>query len=205
MFERFTDRARRVVVLAQEDAKVLGHLHIGTEHLLLGLLHEGDGVAAKTLASLGISLEAARNQATDIIGGGTSPLSHLPFSPRAKKVLELSLREALQLGHNYISTEHILLALIREGQGVGTQIIVRLGGNLGVVREEIMKAIIAAGQIKVANPTVTPITDSTVDLRDAALRVCEHYRLVGCGDTDGGRLLSNLERTIERSTKAMES
>ena len=119
MFERFTDRARRVVVLAQEEARLLNHNYIGTEHILLGLIHEGEGVAAKALESLGISLEAVRNQVEEIIGqGGSSPSGHIPFTPRAKKVLELSLREALQLGHNYIGTEHILLGLIREGEGV---------------------------------------------------------------------------------------
>src|SRR5690606_23086445 len=119
LFERFTDRARRVVVLAQEEARLLNHSYIGTEHILLGLIHEGEGVAAKALESLGISLEAVRSQVEEIIGqGGTAPSGHIPFTPRAKKVLELSLREALQLGHNYIGTEHILLGLIREGEGV---------------------------------------------------------------------------------------
>ena len=119
MFERFTDRARRVVVLAQEEARMLNHNYIGTEHILLGLIHEGEGVAAKGLESLGISLEAVRSQVEEIIGQGQqAPSGHIPFTPRAKKVLELSLREALQLGHNYIGTEHILLGLIREGEGV---------------------------------------------------------------------------------------
>ena len=119
MFERFTDRARRVVVLAQEEARLLNHNYIGTEHILLGLIHEGEGVAAKALESLGISLDAVRGQVEEIIGqGGSAPSGHIPFTPRAKKVLELSLREALQLGHNYIGTEHILLGLIREGEGV---------------------------------------------------------------------------------------
>jgi len=116
MFERFTDRARRVVVLAQEEARMLNHNYIGTEHILLGLIHEGEGVAAKGLESLGISLEGVRAQVEEIIGQGQqAPSGHIPFTPRAKKVLELSLREALQLGHNYIGTEHILLGLIREG------------------------------------------------------------------------------------------
>src|SRR6266498_1204319 len=115
MFERFTDRARRVVVLAQEEARLLNHNYIGTEHILLGLIHEGEGVAAKALESLGISLEAVRAQVEEIIGQGQqAPSGHIPFTPRAKKVLELSLREALQLGHNYIGTEHILLGLIRQ-------------------------------------------------------------------------------------------
>ena len=120
MFERFTDRARRVVVLAQEEARLLNHNYIGTEHILLGLIHEGEGVAAKALESLGISLEAVRSQVEEIIGqGGSSPSGHIPFTPRAKKVLELSLREALQLGHNYIGTEHILLALLELEDGDG--------------------------------------------------------------------------------------
>src|SRR5438067_8510872 len=124
MFERFTARARRVVVLAQEEARMLNHNYIGTEHILLGLIHEGKGVAAKSLESLGISLEAVRSQVEELIGRGTSgPTGHIPFTPRAKKVLELSLREALQLGHNYIGTEHILLGVIREGEGVAAQIL----------------------------------------------------------------------------------
>ena len=128
MFERFTDRARRVVVLAQEEARMLNHNYIGTEHILLGLIHEGEGVAAKALESLGISLEAVRQQVEEIIGQGQqAPSGHIPFTPRAKKVLELSLREALQLGHNYIGTEHILLGLIREGEGVAAQVLVKLG------------------------------------------------------------------------------
>jgi ATP-dependent Clp protease ATP-binding subunit ClpC len=131
MFERFTDRARRVVVLAQEEARMLSHNYIGTEHILLGLIHEGEGVAAKALESLGISLEAVRAQVEEIIGQGQqAPSGHIPFTPRAKKVLELSLREALQLGHNYIGTEHILLGLIREGEGVAAQVLVKLGADL---------------------------------------------------------------------------
>ena len=118
MFERFTDRARRVVVLAQEEARMLNHNYIGTEHILLGLIHEGEGVAAKALESLGISLEGVRQQVEEIIGQGQqAPSGHIPFTPRAKKVLELSLREALQLGHNYIGTEHILLGPDPRGRG----------------------------------------------------------------------------------------
>ena len=142
MFERFTDRARRVVVLAQEEARLLNHNYIGTEHILLGLIHEGEGVAAKALESLGISLEAVRNQVEEIIGqGGTSPSGHIPFTPRAKKVLELSLREALQLGHNYIGTEHILLGLIREGEGVAAQVLVKLGADLSRVRQQVIQLL----------------------------------------------------------------
>ncbi|MGP9651031.1 ATP-dependent Clp protease ATP-binding subunit [Glutamicibacter sp. AOP38-B1-38] len=142
MFERFTDRARRVVVLAQEEARMLNHNYIGTEHLLLGLIHEGDGVAAKALESLNISLGAVREQVQEIIGKGQqAPSGHIPFTPRAKKVLELSLREALQLGHNYIGTEHILLGLIREGEGVAAQVLVKLGADLGRVRQQVIQLL----------------------------------------------------------------
>ena len=142
MFERFTDRARRVVVLAQEEARMLNHNYIGTEHILLGLIHEGEGVAAKALESLGISLEAVRQQVEEIIGQGQqAPSGHIPFTPRAKKVLELSLREALQLGHNYIGTEHILLGLIREGEGVAAQVLVRLGADLNRVRQQVIQLL----------------------------------------------------------------
>jgi ATP-dependent Clp protease ATP-binding subunit ClpC len=142
LFERFTDRARRVVVLAQEEARLLNHSYIGTEHILLGLIHEGEGVAAKALESLAISLEAVRAQVEEIIGqGGSSPSGHIPFTPRAKKVLELSLREALQLGHNYIGTEHILLGLLREGEGVATQVLVKLGADLGRVRQQVIQLL----------------------------------------------------------------
>jgi ATP-dependent Clp protease ATP-binding subunit ClpC len=138
MFERFTDRARRVVVLAQEEARLLNHNHIGTEHLLLGLAHEGQGVAAKALELLGIRLEAVRSQVEEVIGQGQqAPTGHIPFTPRAKKVLELSLYEAKQLGHNYIGTEHLLLGLIREGQGVAAQVLVKLGADLSRVRQQV--------------------------------------------------------------------
>src|SRR5690554_3629151 len=142
MFERFTDRARRVVVLAQEEARMLNHNYIGTEHILLGLIHEGEGVAAKALESLGISLDAVREQVQEIIGQGQqSPTGHIPFTPRAKKVLELSLREGLQLGHNYIGTEHILLGLIREGEGVAAQVLVKLGADLNRVRQQVIQLL----------------------------------------------------------------
>jgi ATP-dependent Clp protease ATP-binding subunit ClpC len=135
VFERFTDRARRVIVLAQEEARLLNHNYIGTEHILLGLIREGDGVAAKALESLNISREAVRQSVEEIVGKGRSaPTGHIPFTPRGKKVLELSLRESLQLGHNYIGTEHILLGLIREGEGVGAEVLQKLGGGLDRVR-----------------------------------------------------------------------
>jgi ATP-dependent Clp protease ATP-binding subunit ClpC len=142
MFERFTDRARRVVVLAQEEARLLDHNWIGTEHILLGLLREGEGVAARALESLGISLDAVRQQVEEIIGRGQHPQAgHIPFTPRAKKVLELSLREALQLGHTYIGTEHILLGLIREGDGVAAQVLVRMGADLDRTRLQIIEQL----------------------------------------------------------------
>jgi len=142
MFERFTDRARRVVVLAQEEARMLNHNYIGTEHILLGLIHEGEGVAAKALEAMSVSLEGVRDQVGEIIGRGqAAPAGHIPFTPRAKKVLELSLREALQLGHNYIGTEHILLGLIREGDGVAAQVLQKLGADLNRVRQQVIQLL----------------------------------------------------------------
>ena len=152
MFERFTERARRVMVLAQEEARLLNHNFIGTEHLLLGLIHEGEGVAAKALEQLGISLEAVREKVEETMGApSTAAGGSPPFTPRAKKVLELSLREALQLGHNYIGTEHILLGLVREGEGVAARVLVDLGADLFRVRLQVMGLI--SGR-----PTVTPPT-----------------------------------------------
>jgi ATP-dependent Clp protease ATP-binding subunit ClpC len=145
MFERFTDRSRRVVVLAQEEARVLKHDYIGPEHILLALVHEGEGVAARALTGLGLSLHAVREQVEELIGRGESEQrGHIPFTPRAKRVLELSLREALQLGHNYIGTEHILLGLLREGENVAAQVLVRMGIDLNRVRQEVVKLLGAA-------------------------------------------------------------
>jgi hypothetical protein len=147
MFERFTDGARRVVVRAQEEARHLNHNYIGTEHLLLGLLSDGasgdEGVAAAALDSFGISLEMVRHDVEEIIGKGiATPSGRIPFTPRAKKVLELSLREALQLGHNYIGTEHILLGLVREGEGVAVQVLVKRGAGLNSVRERVIELLV---------------------------------------------------------------
>jgi ATP-dependent Clp protease ATP-binding subunit ClpC len=142
VFERFTDRARRVVVLAQEEARMLNHDYIGTEHILLGLVREGEGVAAMALESLDISLADIRGQVEQIIGQGeAAPVGHIPFTPRAKKVLELALREALQLGHDYIGTEHILLGLVREGEGVAAQVLVALGADLERVRQAVLELL----------------------------------------------------------------
>ena len=147
MFERFTDRGRRVVVLAQEEARMLDHNYRGTEHLLLGLLRESGGVAAKALQSLGIGLEAVRHQVVEIIGEGhQAPSGHIPFTPRVKKVLELSLREAQLLGHGYVSTGHLLLGLLREGDGVAVQVLVRLDANLNLVRQQVIGLLHGSGQ-----------------------------------------------------------
>ncbi|HEY5025323.1 MAG TPA: ATP-dependent Clp protease ATP-binding subunit, partial [Acidimicrobiales bacterium] len=170
MFERFTDRARRVLVLAQEEARLLNHSFIGTEHILLGLIHEGEGVAAKALEQLGVSLEAVREKVEETIGlSGTAPTGSPPFTPRAKKVLELSLREALQLGHNYIGTEHMLLGLVREGEGVAAQVLVSLGADLARVRQQVIQLLsgyqgkesVGAGPGSSASetPTGSPVLD----------------------------------------------
>ena len=166
MFERFTDRARRVVVLAQEEARLLNHNYIGTEHILLGLIHEGEGVAAQALESLKISLDSVRKEVESIIGqGGSTPSGHIPFTPRAKKILELSLREALKLKHNYIGTEHILLGLLREGEGVAAQVLVKLGAGLPRVREQVIQLLEASGEATPAawvpepEPAVVELSD----------------------------------------------
>ncbi len=146
MFERFTDRARRVLVLAQEEARLLNHNFIGTEHILLGLIHEGEGTAAKALESLGITLEAVREKVEETIGpAGASTTGSPPFTPRAKKVLELSLREALQLGHNYIGTEHMLLGVVREGEGVAATVLQSLGADLSRVRQQVIQLLSSGG------------------------------------------------------------
>ena len=173
MFERFTDRARQVIVLAQEEARMLNHNYIGTEHILLGLSHEGEGVAAKVLESMGVPLEMARQLVEEIIGHGvTAPTGHMPFTPRAKKVLELSLREALQLGHNYIGTEHILLGLVREGEGVAAQVLVKLGASLDRVRDNVI-ILLEGGSVEreeiAERPTARmPLTARGLDAMDIA-------------------------------------
>ncbi|MFG6202696.1 Clp protease N-terminal domain-containing protein, partial [Nonomuraea sp. JJY05] len=151
MFEKFTEQARRVVVLAQEEARTLNHNFIGTEHILLGLIHEGEGVAAKALASLGVSLEGVRLQVEEIIGQGLPAESeHIPFTLRAKRVLELAAREALQLGHDYISTEHILLGLVREGEGVAAQVLVKLEADPVRVRHWVLQSLSGRGSDETA-------------------------------------------------------
>ena len=155
-------------MLAQEEARLLGHSFIGTEHILLGLIHEGEGVAAKALESLGISLEAVREKVEETIGmAGTAPSGSPPFTPRAKKVLELSLREALQLGHSYIGTEHLLLGLVREGEGVAATVLVSLGADLGRVRQQVMQ-IITGGQAPLGGAWVEQVAAEAADPGSAA-------------------------------------
>ena len=197
MFERFTDRARRVIVLAQEEARMLNHNYIGTEHILLGLIREGEGVAAKALESLGISLDAVRQQVEEIIGRGQqAPSGHIPFTPRAKKVLELSLRESLQLGHDYIGTEHILLGLIREGDGVAAQVLVKLGADLNRVRQQVIE--LNSGQQPRPGPLPpregVPLSEVQARLEAVEDRLAAVEQRVGTGpDT------SDLDEQIARS------
>ena len=169
VFERFTDRARRSVVFAQEEARLLNHNYIGTEHILLGLLREEEGVAARALMTLDVSLEAVRRDVEEIVGRGSkTSRGHIPFTPRAKKVLELSLREALQLGHNYIGTEHILLGLLREGEGVAAQVLQKLGADLNRVRQtvvQIMSGYVAASE----GPTVESAAEMAEHTSEVAL------------------------------------
>jgi ATP-dependent Clp protease ATP-binding subunit ClpC len=203
MFERFTDRSRRVVVLAQEEARLLNHNYIGTEHLLLGLVHDGEGVAAKALESLGISLEAVRAQVEQIIGQGQSaPSGHIPFTPRAKKVLELSLRESKQLGHDYIGTEHILLGLIREGEGVAAQVLVNLGGGLSRVRQQVIQ-LLSGGEAAVEQAGApTRLVRMTVpeDLREAQEQLTQvrrqKERAIDAEDFDRAAALRDQEQQL---------
>jgi ATP-dependent Clp protease ATP-binding subunit ClpC len=144
MFERFTERARRVVVLGQAEAQELGHERVGTEHLLLGLLREGDGLGGRALGSLGIEVGPVRERVIEAVGRGVAAAPrHIPFSPRSKKVLELSLREALDLGHDYIGTEHILLGIVREGEGLAAKILVGCGVDLSDVRARVFDLVAA--------------------------------------------------------------
>ena len=168
MFERFTDRARHVVVYAQEEARMLNHDYIGTEHILLGLIHEGEDVAARALQEMGISLDASRARVEELIGQGTEPpMGHIPFTPRGKKVLELSLREALQMGHNYIGTEHILLGLVREGEGVGAQLLRELGADVDRVRQTVIRLLegyTASAEAVVGTGSVGTMAEIPVDV-----------------------------------------
>jgi ATP-dependent Clp protease ATP-binding subunit ClpA len=214
MFERFTDRARRVVVLAQEEARLLNHNYIGTEHILLGLIHEGEGVAACSLESLGISLEAVRGQVEEIIGQGQSaPTGHIPFTPRAKKVLELSLREAKQLGHNNIGTEHILLGLVREGEGVAAQVLVELGADLSRVRQQVIQVLsgYARGTVTAEQAGArTRLVRMTVpeDLRQAEVKLAHVRRAkeaaIEAEDFEQAAALRDQERQLLRGVAERE-
>jgi ATP-dependent Clp protease ATP-binding subunit ClpA len=190
MFERFTDRARQTVVLAQEEARRLDHNYIGTEHLLLGMLRDADNVAARALRGLGIALEMVRTDVEQIVGrGDESPGGHIPFTPRAKKVLELSLREALQLGHNYIGTEHILLGLVREGDGLAAQVLVKRGATLPRVRKAVLDEVGRAGSERLAphgRPRRTPAAVQVVAAAD---------ELAGSSPTGTHHLLEALARS----------
>ena len=172
MFERFTDRARRVVVLAQDEARLLDHNYIGTEHLLLGLLQEGQGVAARALEALGVDLAGVRSRVQEIIGRGQhEQTGHIPFTPRAKTVLELSLREALDLGHEYIGTEHILLGLVREGQGVAAQVLVALGAGEDQVREKVTELVGRPGPRPAGQPGGMRVTGSPLPIQEIVTRL----------------------------------
>jgi ATP-dependent Clp protease ATP-binding subunit ClpC len=201
MFERFTDRARRVVVLAQEQARTLNHNYIGTEHLLLGLLREGDGVAAKALGALGISLEAVRAQVQATVGQGLrGPTGrHIPFTPRAKKVMELSLREALQLGHSSIDTEHLLLGIFREGEGVAAQVLAGLGADDGQVRGQVVRLLIGEGEP--AGPRTRPVRLTVPEDLLAYDEQIDQVRrqteaATEAGDVEGAAALGDRERRL---------
>ena len=195
MFQRFTDRARRAVHLAQEEARLLRHNWVGTEHLLLGLLYEEEGVAAKALASLGISREDVRVQVEEIIGyGESSPAGPIAFTARARKALELSLREALQLGHHYIGTEHLLLGLLREGEGIAARVLTRLGTDYAQVRERVLDLL--ADGCRQADPQ----TQLVADLVDAAEQLTQVRRqkeaAFDAGDLDSASVLRDRERQL---------
>jgi ATP-dependent Clp protease ATP-binding subunit ClpC len=196
MFERFTDRARRVVVLAQEEARLLNHNYIGTEHLLLGLIREDQGVAARALASLGVGLDTVREQVEEIIGKGKrTPSGHIPFTPRSKKVLELSLREALDLGHDYIGTEHILLGLMREGEGVAAQVLVRLGCDLNRVRQQVIRLTQDAEGGAARRAAATEVTEVTVVAEEILRRRAGPY----------GRWMGDVESALARMAERIEA
>ena len=212
MFERFTDRARRVVVLAQEEARMLNHNYIGTEHLLLGLIHEGEGVAGRALESLGISLEAVRQQVEQIIGQGQqAPEGHIPFTPRAKRVLELSLRESLQLGHNYIGTEHILLGLIREGEGVAAQVLVKLGADLNRVRQQVIQLLHGTSSKEPEGSAtarqergLTPEIAARLDVIDSRLSAVEQRAGIGPDTTELDQQIEQAQRDRHAAVDAQD-
>jgi ATP-dependent Clp protease ATP-binding subunit ClpA len=198
MFERFTDRARRVVVLAQEEARLLNHDYVGTEHLLLGLIHEQQGVAAKALESLGVSLEAVQAQVEEIIGQGQrAPTGHLSFTPRAKTVLELSLRESQQLGHDYIGTEHVLLGLVREGEGVAAQVLVKLGADLPRVRQQVIQLLSGSAGGAEAAAGTRPVPEDLHEVEDQLAQVrWQKEAAIEAQDFDRAAALRDAEKQL---------
>jgi ATP-dependent Clp protease ATP-binding subunit ClpA len=207
MFERFTDRARRVVVLAQDEARRLDHNYIGTEHILLGLIHEGTGVAARALESLGVKLDAVREQVEEIIGRGQqqTPTGHIPFTPRAKKVLELSLRESLQLGQDYIGTEHILLGLVHEGDGVAAQVLVRLGADLNRVRQQVIQLLHGHQAEEPVLATSAARELMLPEVLQARLEAIEHWLTAIARRVGIGPETSELEGQIAQVRRAKEA
>ena len=213
MFERFTDRARRAVDLAEEEARRLNHSYIGTEHILLGLIREGEGVAARALESLGISLDDVRRQVEQIIGQGQQePHEQIPYTPRAKKVLELSLREAKQLGHHYIGTEHILLGLIREGHGVAAQVLTELGADLNRVRQQVIQLLHGSqGQQPMTGPAGTRLGQSRWKMRGRQAEIREYVEAIGSQlaaielRVGAGPEIGDLDRQIGQARRAKEA
>jgi len=198
VIERFTDPAKRVIALAQEEAGMLNHNYIGTEHILLGLVHEGDGVAAKALESLNISLEDVRRKVEEIIGRGqAAPTGALPFTPRAKKVLELSLKDSLQLGHNYIGTEHILLGLIHEGEGVAAEVLQKLGAGLNRVRQAVIQLLSGAPTGRYGDP----LSPSLFEEREKV--VLSFLINEGLSRSELANLLGVSERRVEEIVRAV--
>jgi Clp amino terminal domain, pathogenicity island component/UvrB/uvrC motif len=213
MFERFTDRARRAIDLAHDEARQLNHNYIGTEHILLGLIHEGEGVAAQALESLGISLDGVRQQVEQIIGQGRQePQEHLAYTPRAKKVLELSLREAKQLGHNYIGTEHILLGLVREGHGVAAQVLTALGADLNRVRQQIIQVLHEhRGWSPETGPVLGRLGPSRLKMRGRQSQIRDHVEAIGSQLTaieqriGGGPEIGDLDQQVAQARRAKET
>jgi len=204
MFERFTDKARRVVVLAQEEAKLLNHNYIGTEHLLLGLIHQGDNTAAKTLELFDVSLESVREQVEDIIGrGAQQPTGHIPFTPRAKKVLELALREALQLGHSYIGPVHILLALIREGEGVAVQLLTKLDVDPTRLRLKAMELLSnrVSKEASVELEHMTETTEAEIPLEPADVALIRDAKGIGFALTPNVAAYARFSSVVEVMVK----
>jgi hypothetical protein len=192
MFERFTDRSRRVLVLAQEEARLLNHSFIGTEHLLLGLVHEDEGVAARALSQLGVSLEAVRLRVEEVVSLAGGATGSPPFTPRAKKVLELALREAIQLGHSYIGTEHLLLGLVREGEGVAAQVLVNLVGDLSRVRQEVIKTLsVSQSEVPAYSGVLHSLAGSPAP--NASMVSCS---FCGRGSPESGQLVSGMNAFI---------